>query len=125
MSKHTPAPWLRGKWTIYEKDRAAQARGEPYWTFEKSEYGNDYAHGPYGRKAMQPDRIVDGTGWEHDGPIFYNDKDEALFLAAPEMLEKLKKWVKSCVDCYPGPPSIDCEICGDTALLIAKAEGFK
>ena len=63
--------WLFGYWTIFDEDREAQKRGEPYWTFvEKGPHldeGLTFAEGPYGRKSMDPDAIVEGIGYECDG----------------------------------------------------------
>jgi hypothetical protein len=79
--------WVMGRWTIYDEDRAAQVRKEPYWTLEAGEDG--IAEGPVGRKAMDPEFVVRGSGWECDG-IAVSEEDARLICAAPALLEALK-----------------------------------
>lgn len=79
--------WVMGRWTIYDKDRAAQARREPYWTLEPGDAG--IAQGPYGRKALSPEFIICGTGYECDG-IAVSESDARLICAAPDLLRALK-----------------------------------
>jgi hypothetical protein len=47
--------YVFGEWTIFECDRAAQQKKEPYWTLVKEGgTGLCLARGPFGRKSMEP-----------------------------------------------------------------------
>jgi len=95
MAKFTGGPWLWGTWTIRDEDRAAQRRGEPYWSFvdNKDQFydENCLAQGPYGRKAMTPngdDVVLYATGVECDG-IEVSKANARLIAHAPEMYDWL------------------------------------
>lgn len=62
-----PGPWLWGEWVILAEDRAAQQRGEPYWTLKEDSAGCCLARGPAGRKALEPEEIISARGYETDG----------------------------------------------------------
>ena len=63
----TPVLWLWGEWVILAEDRAAQQRGEPYWTLKEDSAGCCLARGPAGRKALEPEEIISACGYETDG----------------------------------------------------------
>lgn len=94
MSAHTPGPWLWGTWTILDEDRPAQRRGEPYWTFIKSEFPDSLARGPYGRKARETEHVIQGTGYECDGIHCNNEADAAMIQETPETLACLERAVR-------------------------------
>ena len=99
MSKHTPGPWI----AVFNCDK------------------DDGLNPPQFSEIFTSDRTaIIATADCHCDEDRWNFH---LMAAAPEMLEELKRWVGSCSECYPGPPSIDCELCGQTAIVIAKAEG--
>jgi hypothetical protein len=80
LKKATPGPWLYGDWTIFDSDRPAQERKEPYWTFTDGPYSyGSISTGPFGRKAMEPERIISGDGYETSDVSI--SKDDAIFLA--------------------------------------------
>ena len=83
--------WVMGEWTIYDEDREAQKRKEPYWTLVKGEGG--ICRGPYGRKATDPEYIVGPTGYEADG-IHVDAKALPVLLAAPRMFAVLQEMAK-------------------------------
>lgn len=78
--------WVWGRWNILDEDRAAQRRGEPYWTLMAGD--EDLCEGPIGRKAMHPERIVWTNGFECDG-IDASDEHKRLIAAAPALYEAL------------------------------------
>lgn len=119
MSKHTPGPWLKGSWDILNEDRDPDGCARGYcWTFLESEYGNDFAAGPFGRKAKNPERIIDAAGYEADFAYFNNEADEKLFLAAPELLRLLKE-AREDLD---GPNGGRHPLTNEIEALIAKIE---
>ena len=121
--KTTPGPWIWCSWTILEEDRPAQDRGEPYWTIVE---GNDsLSRGPIGRKAMSPERIIEGTGYEVDGIDVPNEVDRFALSALPELLEVAKGLVEAWAGIHDGGSCRslpDCYVCR-AAKAIAKVEG--
>lgn len=96
--KATPGPWLWGDWTIYDEDREAQRRKEPYWTLISGGFhGNSLCVGPVGRKSLEPDRIAYGTGYE-ESDIGISDED-ATYIATlnPDLVKRLLKVVDKAI----------------------------
>ena len=77
----TPVLWLWGEWVILAEDRAAQQRGEPYWTLKEDSAGCCLARGPAGRKALEPEEIISACGYETDG-IDATSEHRALIVRA-------------------------------------------
>lgn len=63
----TPGPWCWGMWVIFDEDRVAQRRGEPYWTLIEASYPDTLSAGPFGRKAVEMTNVIWPEGYETDG----------------------------------------------------------
>lgn len=82
-----------------------------------------HTSGPWRAEVHGNGCTVHGTDKFKAVATVYSPVDGALIAAAPEMFEKLKEWRDSCGNCYPGESVTGCEICSETADLIAKVEG--
>ena len=80
-------PWVLGQWNIFDEDRDAQKNGLPYWTLVDG--FEVIATGPYGRKSINTDSVVRGTGYDCDGL----DADSEYLLIAANNAEKLARAV--------------------------------
>lgn len=87
--KHTPGEWVWGRWDIFNEDRDAQRRGDPYWTL-CPDNPDTLTVGPFGRKEKYPDSILELGGYECDG-IFAEEGDARLIAAAPDLLAACKE----------------------------------
>lgn len=123
-TKHTPGPWIVGHWTILNEDRQAQKEGRPFWTFVEPKYeGNCLAQGPLGRKTMDTEHIIETTGFGCDG-IVMDDADEALIVAAPDLLEASINLINSLDSRFVGHLSNDSlDSIKQLCVAINKAEG--
>ena len=117
----TPKPWVYGHWTIYDQDRGAQERGEPYWTLVEGGDSHEaltLAQGPAGRKAINPDHIIDTCGYECEG-IEIDADNARLIEATPELLELLRQIGDRDWESYIGP------WLENISTLLAKIDGRK
>lgn len=91
----TPGPWIWADWTIYDEDREAQKRKEPYWTLVNS-YSRNLCRGPLGRKSLEIESIASGGGRDESW-IDVSDAD-AEFIAhsrddIPKLLAVIEKLI--------------------------------
>ncbi len=86
---HTPGPWVWGSWHILPEDRQAQKEGELYWTLCE-EASETLAQGPFGRKSLYPESIIDTLGYECEGIYADNEANARLIAASPELLAACK-----------------------------------
>ena len=93
----TPVLWLWGEWVILAEDRAAQQRGEPYWTLKEDSAGCCLARGPAGRKALEPEEIISACGYETDG-IDATPEHRALIVRAVNCHADLLAALQECAD---------------------------
>ena len=86
----TPGEWRWADWTIFEKDREAQRKKEPYWTMVDGHRVNLCA-GDFGRKTMDPEYVIHGEGHE-EWSISGEPADMDYIAAAnPQTILKLLK----------------------------------
>ncbi len=103
---HTQGPWVWGSWTILDEDRESQRQGKPYWTLvADGGTGGVLTQGPLGRKAMQPESIIDAEGYETEGICCRSPDDAALIAAAPYMLRALELVLSA--EWHGEPPTSD------------------
>lgn len=89
--KATQGEWAFGSWTIFDKDRDAQKRRDPYWTLVE---GDDVlAVGPLGSKYLDTKSIISPSGYEADG-LNVEGADAKLIVYAANSSAQLAKALK-------------------------------
>ncbi len=94
--KATPAPWVWGEWTIYDSDREAQKRREPYWTLKES-VSQNLCQGPFGRKSLDTESVASGDGHD-ESSITVNTYDANFIAKAREDIPRLLSALEICVE---------------------------
>lgn len=100
--KSKPGEWVHGcEWTIYDSDRDAQKRGEPYWTLVRDPGSSNIAIGPIGRKSRETESVINVLGQgietiemsEIDGELIVSAVNGAIetALALRECLKTVEK----------------------------------
>ena len=85
----TQGEWNFGRFTIYDEDRPAQKRGEPYWTFEKSEAYVEYLVAAKDQQMFRElESIISPTGYDAEG-LDIGENDAAFIIEAANNAEEI------------------------------------
>jgi hypothetical protein len=95
--KATQGEWLIGDWGIFDSDREAQKRREPFWTLINGD--NGIVKGPFGRKSNNPEYIIRAVGYDECGLEISTEDTEYITLANPSTMLQLLDYISDLEKC--------------------------